>query len=501
MDLYVHNTIQLINRAYEHGERTAVIDSSGRHSYTDLLQAAEAVAATLLETTPDLQETPIAFMVPAKFEYVAVQWGIWLAGGIAVPLCVSHPLPEIDYVLEDTGAAVLVCDADFAEKLRPLAQKKAIQLVLTTETSDASQKPLPDVDSSRRAMILYTSGTTSKPKGVVATHQNISAQIKSLVEAWGWTSNDHILHVLPLHHTHGIINVLSCALWSGAVCQFLPKFDAEEVWRCFLEDPLTLFMAVPTIYARLIRAWEKTTPENQAHMSKACEKFRLMVSGSAALPVPFFKKWQKISGHALLERYGMTEIGMALSNPLKGERRPGYVGQPLPGVTVRVINETEQDVTTEGEPGELHIKGENVFKEYWQKPEATEAAFSDGWFRTGDEVIVEDGYFRILGRQSVDIIKTGGYKVSALEIETVLLSHPAISECAVVSIPDEEWGESVCVAAVLKKNASLTLQQLRDWAKERLAIYKIPTHLLCVQELPRNVLGKVTKPDLKKLFG
>jgi malonyl-CoA/methylmalonyl-CoA synthetase len=348
-------------------------------------------------------------------------------------------------------------------------------------------------------LILYTSGTTSKPKGVVTTHRNIEAQVTSLIEAWEWTSEDHILHVLPLHHIHGIINVLTCALWAGARCQILPRFEAEAVWDRLIEDDLTLFMAVPTIYSRLIAAWEAASPERRRTMTAACAKLRVMVSGSAALPVPVLEKWQAISGHVLLERYGMTEIGMGISNPLHGRRVPGHVGTPLPGVEVRLVDDSGNEVP-DGTPGEIQIKGPGVFLEYWRKPEATREAFRDGWFRTGDVAVLEAGSYRILGRSSVDIIKTGGYKVSALEIEEVLLAHPGIAECAVVGIADPEWGERVSAAVVTRDGEELTLEVLRAWARERLAVYKVPTRLLVVDALPRNAMGKVTKPDVARLF-
>ncbi len=224
-----------------------------------------------------------------------------------------------------------------------------------------------------------------------------------------------------------------------------------------------------------------------------------MVSGSAALPVSVLAKWQSISGHTLLERYGMTEIGMALSNPLDGERRPGFVGLPLPGMAVRLVDEAGQVIEEEGRPGEIQVRGPTVFPEYWNRPEATRQAFRDGWFCTGDISVKEDGYYRLLGRSSVDIIKTGGYKVSALEIEEVLRTHPAIGECAVVGVEDLEWGERVCAAVVCREGV-LTLETLRAWAKDRLALYKVPSRLLLLEDLPRNVMGKVTKPAVQDLF-
>jgi malonyl-CoA/methylmalonyl-CoA synthetase len=258
-------------------------------------------------------------------------------------------------------------------------------------------------------------------------------------------------------------------------------------------------MAVPTIYVKLITAWENATQERQTSMGAGCKKMRLMVSGSAALPVQVLEKWQSISGHFLLERYGMTEIGMALSNSLHDQRYAGYVGQPLPQVKVRLVDESGELVPP-GIPGEIQVKGPGVFLEYWQNPQATEEAFRDGWFWTGDTAIVENNNYRILGRMSVDIIKTGGYKVSALEIEEVLRTHPDIQECAVVGVVDLEWGERVCAALVLLPQRQLTLESLRSWAKEQLAVYKIPTRILIVDELPRNAMGKVTKPQVIELF-
>jgi len=350
-------------------------------------------------------------------------------------------------------------------------------------------------------MMVYTSGTTGKPKGVVTTHTNIVAQVASLVAAWEWRADDWILLVLPLHHVHGIVNVLTCALWAGARCEMLPKFDAEQVWGRVAAGELTLFMAVPTIYGKLITAWEAAAPDRRRAWSAGCAppRMRLMVSGSAALPVQRLERWHEITGHVLLERYGMTEIGMALSNPLGGERRPGFVGTPLPGVEVRLVDEGGRPVPP-GAPGEIEVRGATVFLEYWRRPDATAAAFRDGWFRTGDVAVVEHGTYRILGRSSVDIIKTGGYKVSALEVEEVLRTHPAIAECAVVGVEDPKWGERICAAVERRGEVDLTLAALQAWAKERLAPYKIPRALRSVPALPRNAMGKVTKGEVAKLF-
>ena len=349
-------------------------------------------------------------------------------------------------------------------------------------------------------MILYTSGTTNLPKGVVSTHGNLEAQIAMLVDAWEWSADDRILCILPLHHVHGIVNVIGCALWCGASVVFQPKFDPQSVFRSFREDGLTLFMAVPTIYYKLIAYFDQLSPEEQESLTSSMQAFRLMVSGSAALPVSVMERWQVLSGHRLLERYGMTEMGMAISNPYHGERRPGHIGQALPGVTVRLVDENNL-VVPDGDAGEIQVKGANVFHEYWKKPNATRETFTeDGWFKTGDIAILDDGYYRILGRSSVDIIKSGGYKISALEIEEVLRTHPQIRDCAVVGIPDDEWGELV-VAALIPAGAEVLDTDLLDpWIRERLPAYRIPRRYLVVEDLPRNAMGKVTKKEVRKLF-
>jgi malonyl-CoA/methylmalonyl-CoA synthetase len=292
---------------------------------------------------------------------------------------------------------------------------------------------------------------------------------------------------------------VSCALWSGATCHMLPRFDANTVWDQIVGGRLTLFMAVPTIYAKLIAAWESASPAHGADLTRACSRLRVMVSGSAALPVSILQRWKEISGHTLLERYGMTEIGMALSNPLRGERVPGSVGTPLPGVEVQLVGDDANPVPP-GTPGEIEVRGPNVFAEYWGQPDATRDAFRDGWFRTGDTAVVEGGVYRILGRTNVDILKTGGHKVSALEIEEALRKHPAVAECAVVGVPDPEWGERVAATVVLHDGVALDLSSLRAWAKELLAPHKLPSRLLVLDELPRNAIGKVMKPALVNMF-
>ena len=221
--------LPLIARAKENEERIAIVATEGTFTYRDLLQASGQVGTYLLSNTQDLQEQRVAFIVPSGFEYVAIQWGVWRAGGIAVPLCVSHPRPELEYVVADSGASIVIAHPQFEALLRPVAEERGLRFILTQEIFSGNIGLLPEVELDRRALILYTSGTTGKPKGVVTTHRNIQAQVTSLISAWEWTSTDRILHVLPLHHIHGIVNVLTCALWAGAECHMMVKFDAQEV--------------------------------------------------------------------------------------------------------------------------------------------------------------------------------------------------------------------------------------------------------------------------------
>jgi malonyl-CoA/methylmalonyl-CoA synthetase len=494
----------IVARAAAYGARTAVVDlKDGRsYSYSELLAASGAVSAQLLAGGADLAEERVAFLVNPGFDHVAVEWGVWRAGGIAVPLPAAHPSTELDYLIRDAEAGFVIADAEGVEQLAPTARAAGARFYATDEllaragltasgTADLPASAWAEASTpadNRRAMIIYTSGTTGRPKGVVTTHANIAAQIESLVTAWQWTSDDRTLLVLPLHHIHGIINVVCSALWSGATCEILPKFECEATWDRLASGALTVFTAVPTIYHRLIQSWESAAPEVQKARSTGCRPLRLMMSGSAALPRRMLDRWQQITGHLLLERYGMTEVGMALSNPLHGTRQAGFVGQPLPGVSVRVVD------------GELQLKGAGVFSEYWKQPESTRASFSDGWFRTGDIAVVENGAYRLLGRSSVDIIKSGGDKISALEIEEALRAHPGIGECAVVGVDDPEWGQRLCAAVELRPGNHLGLSDLREWARTRLAAYKIPKDLVCVSRLPRNSMGKVLKAEVAMLF-
>lgn len=491
--------LSLIEQAQAHGDAVAFQWGAERKSYADLLEGSRTVARDLLESRTDLNEDRIAFLLPAGFDYARVQWGIWRAGGIAVPLSLSATEKELEYTLTDSGANGVVTSRDLADRVLGLCDRNNLPWRVVEDLTKADGS-LPEIEPSRRAMILYTSGTTSQPKGVVSTHAGIQAQIESLVEAWRWQADDRIPLFLPLHHIHGIINILSCALWSGAAIEPFPRFAMDRILQRVAENAYTVFMAVPTIYVKLIQAMESLPPAERAPIVAGFGNLRLMVSGSAALPASVHEQWTALTGQKLLERYGMTEIGMALSNPYEGERRPGAVGQPLPGVAIRLQSEQGETIAAENEPGEIQVRGPNVFRDYWNRPDATRDSFQDGWFCTGDIAVLERGYYRIMGRSSVDIIKSGGYKLSALEIEAVLLDHPAIRECAVVGLADDTWGELIAVALVLEPAQTLELEDLIRWCEERVSAYKIPRRILVVDQLPRNAMGKVTKPAVRKLF-
>lgn len=494
-----------VERARLFAGRVALDAPDGEWTYAALLTTSAAVSAELRDGASDLAEARVAYLIDPGGAHVASLWGIWRAGGVAVPLAVSHPRAEIEHVLTDSGASAIIVDAAHRSKVEELAQLHGLRMVAAPVTpAQATPTPPrhdngPAVGEKRRSLIVYTSGTTGKPKGAVHTHAGIRAQIEMLVEAWGWSGSDRTLLVLPLHHVHGLVNVVCCALWCGARCDVLTRFDAEETMARMEAGSLTVFMAVPTVYARLMAARDDAAPDHRSRMTEGCRSMRLMVSGSAALPVPTLERWREISGHVLLERYGMTEVGMILSNPLDGERRPGHVGAPLPGVEVCLTGDDGNEVQP-GTQGEIHVRSPGLFLEYWQRPEDTRKAFRDGWFRTGDIAVLDTGSYRILGRRSVDILKTGGYKVSALEIEDVLRSHPAVADCAVVGLADEVLGERIAAAVIVRAGESAEPESLREWARERLAPYKVPSLVRTVADLPRNAMGKVTKPAVREML-
>lgn len=485
----------------KHLSKVVLKDDMDSYSGESIALSSYDVATCLLAAfqTDDLREEPILMLLNSDVRHIVNLFGIWRAGGIAVPLNPAYTPFEIAHIIQDTGARCIIVSPSLENKLEGIA---ANLLKIPSQLKDSHNfMMLPQLPVKRKALIIYTSGTTSKPKGVVHTHSSLAHQVKILQKAWQWTSEDYILNVLPLNHIHGIVNILLCSLASRATVYLSSKFDAANVWKLFLEEQFTLFMAVPTIYYKLIEEYDKADKMTQLKMTEACRRMRLMVSGSAPLPVTVLERWKEISGHVLLERYGMSETGMLLSNPYEGERKAGTVGFPLPGVKAKIVDEQGKKVK-KGEAGELWVQTNGLFEGYWKNLEVTKKSFEQKWFKTGDFVVEDQsGYYRILGRVSTDILKVGGYKVSALEIEEVLRTHPSISDCAVVAIEDEKWGDKVAAAIVLKNSLEgLTVENLQDWLKDRLAKYKIPTLVRFITQLPKNNLGKTVKSEVKKLF-
>ena len=487
----------LLNRS----NRVALVQGENTHTYSDVNNYINRFATGLLGDRTDLQEERVAFFIPASLDYVIAMHGVWRAGGIAVPLNVASAVTELDHYLTCANVTRMVANAEYHDMLRDLCDSLDILLISVEDVLVDKAGNLPDIAAERRAMMLFTSGTTNKPKGVVSTHKTIRAQITTLIDAWAWSEEDVIPLFLPVHHIHGIINILSCGLWAGATVHLFDKFDIPKISEQIVAGTYNVFMAVPTIYVKLIQYFETIDPTEVKTICDGFNKMRLNISGSAACPVKLFNQWRDLTGQVLLERYGMTEIGMGISNPYNGERRAGAVGHPLPGVECQLFDEHNNPINEEASAGEIRIKGDNVFLEYWDNESATQESFKDGWFCTGDVAVVEEGYYRIMGRSSVDIIKSGGYKLSALEIEGVLLTHDNILEVAVIGVEDETWGEAVTAFVAIKDGSStIEIDTLKEWCDGRMSSYKIPKRLIVLDALPRNAMGKVTKPALKEML-
>jgi malonyl-CoA/methylmalonyl-CoA synthetase len=493
----------LLIRLAEHPpESTAVIGDGGtRTSYGELERRA-AAAALALRGRGVGPGRAVVFLIEPGVRYVETLLAIWRAGGLAVPLSPLHAAPELAHVVQDAAPSVLVASEALAPRLAGLRSPLTGQDCLRAEELAASPREgdaLVPPQASADALMLYTSGTTGRPKGVRLTHAALGATVASLEEAWRWRRDDRLLHVLPLHHTHGLVVALLGALWAGAETRFMP-FEAAAVWSALSQA--SVFMAVPTIYAKLLAAHDAAAPDTRAGWAAAARGLRLCTSGSAALPAATLESFRRATGQTILERYGMTEIGMALSNPYDGPRVAGAVGRALPGVTVDIVDEAGRP-TPVGEPGELRVRTPQMFSAYHGDAAATAASFDrEGRFRTGDTGVRDvDGVVRLLGRTSIDIIKSGGYKLSALEIEAALLEHPGVAEAAVTGVPDPTWGECVTAWVVVRGAAAPTLAELQAFARERLAPYKLPRALEVLPSLPRNAMGKVQKQHLGRVRG
>ncbi|KIV77887.1 hypothetical protein PV11_09665 [Exophiala sideris] len=518
--------------------------------------AAKDTLAAMVNGRP-LAGERIAFLAENGYDYVVTFLSILSHDAIALPLAHTHPNSELRYVLENSEAALFLATEKFQEKAKEVVKeglnhtpKLDILRKIETGAGSAENVKFSSQSIDHGGFMLYTSGTTNRPKGVVLSVPTMIAQARSLIEAWEYTPSDLLLHVLPLHHIHGTINALFTPLMAGAAVEFAYPFNADTVWKRlampFLphsspsKRPITFLTAVPTVYNRLIATHQTLSPEMQEATRTAItpQYMRLNISGSAALPTPTKAAWTELSGgNVLLERYGMTEVGMALSCGLTFEDRvDGSVGWPLPSVEARLVESETGEIIRLGEEldkdgrlreGEIQLRGPTIFKEYFRNPKATAEEFVDSddggckWFKTGDVAVrqVVEGagkglkqswakgpmYF-IRGRKSVDIIKTGGEKVSALEIERELLSLPEIEEAAVVGLPSEQWGQKVAAVVVLNE-MGLTggrggkqwgVMDLRRAMKDRLANYKIPQELRVVKAIPRNAMGKVNKKTLIK---
>lgn len=480
-------------------EREAITDQQGTTSFARLGERVAQASACLRAGSASLDGRRTILLVSPGADWLTAFLGTIFAGGTAVPLSHLYPPAELAYFIEDSAADTIVYSEEHAHLAKPFSQGR--RLIAASELVSDSPSLGPICKDEDIALMLYTSGTTGRPKGAMISHKNLEVQRRLLGEAWGWQENDKLLHALPLHHLHGLGIALMTAVMNGASSLMLERFDATRIWEEMANA--TVFMGVPTMYHKLFEAFDAADEATRARYIDNARSLRLATSGSAALPVTLAERWQKLTGSYPLERFGMTEIGVGMTNPLSEERRAGSIGMPLPTVETRIVDEGGGEVE-DGEPGELWLRGPSVFAGYWQKEEETREAFTEGWFRTGDIAIREaDGYFRLLGRSSVDILKSGGYKLSALEIEEVFRNHDAISEIAVVGVPDEEWGELVVAVIVARPGRERELDEaaLRDWAKQHLAGYKVPRKVFVVPTLPKNAIGKVLKPEVKKMIG
>ncbi len=450
----------------------------------------------------------VALQLPKCMSFVYLHLATMRLEAISLPLNPGYPARELHYFLKDAAAKLFFADETAREGITTLLPElpdlqEAVFLDTATpiffETLIADYDPqtavaiAPPQDLNATCLMIYTSGTTGRPKGAELTHGNLTANLNSLHEAWGWQDDDVLLHVLPIFHVHGLIVALHGALNAGATAVLHPKFDAVKTLQTLQDRQCTVFMAVPTIHRRLLEA-PGASHYDLSHM-------RLLTSGSDRLPDDVFTAYQETFGHTLLERYGMSETGMLISNPLHGERRVGSVGLPLPGVEVRVVDTITGDLLGDNEVGDVQVRGDNVCKGYWRQPQKTAAAFTeDGWLRTGDLGLREpDGYYTLKGR-SKDLVISGGFNIYPPEVELVLMEHPAVKDCAVVGCPDAEWGERVTAVIIPHPGSDISEQAIIDHCQTHLIKYKVPRKVIFVDLFPANALGKVQKARLRQML-
>ncbi len=491
-------------------DATAVRAGTGSASYGELREASGKIAHELRLTYGVRPGARVGLLMEPGPGFVEALLAIWRVRAAALVLSALHPPKERTRLLEDAGASLVIC----SEKLAAEAGADTGRVEAGDVGSDAPERPLLVIDRAAHAdatrtglggvllpelddlaLLLYTSGTTGAAKGAMLRHRHLVAQCEAIATAWDLRPDDELVHALPLHHTHGLVISLLSLLARGGSATMLPRFDAGQVLAAC--TGASVFMGVPTMYARLADALDALAPADLEAARKGLRAMRLCTSGSAGLPVSIGERWAQHAGRYPVERFGMTELGVVLSNPLAGERVPGSVGWPLPGVAVRVVDEAG----AEADDGELQVVGPTVFDGYWQRPEATAEAFlvADGvrWFRTGDSVRREvDGRFTVVGRTSVDVLKSAGYKLSAITIEEAIRTHPEVRDAAVVGLPDETYGQIVAAAVMPREGAALTADALTAYLRDELAAYALPRFVRFVDDVPRNAMGKVLKPEL-----
>ncbi|MEX2250239.1 MAG: malonyl-CoA synthase [Parvibaculum sp.] len=443
----------------------------------------------------------VALQVEKSPESLVLYLACLRGGFVFLPMNTAYRVEEVDYLVGDAEPALIVCDPASEAAIGDIATRRGVPHVLTLDAEargsfiDAAAAATNAISPATcsaddLAVILYTSGTTGKPKGAMLTHGNLAANGLALRDAWHFTDEDVLLHALPIFHAHGLFVACHCALLSGAKMIWRQKFDRADVIDHL--PRATVFMGVPTFYTRLL-ASEDFNAALVSHM-------RLFTSGSAPLLTETFDEFQARTGHTILERYGMTETGMNTSNPYDGERRAGTVGFPLPDVELRVVGE-EGDPCSKGEVGGLEVRSPNVFAGYWRQPEKSAEEFAEGgWFKTGDIAMIDvDGYVHLVGRAK-DLIISGGFNVYPKEIEELVDDMPEVLESAVIGVPHVDFGEAGLAVVVLREGASLDEATLIIRLKEKIANYKIPKRVFFVESLPRNTMGKVQKNFLRENF-
>ena len=492
--------LPLFARAAEHDGRTAIVAPEGAFTYADLLDASARVASGLLDGAADLAGARVAFLAPPGWDYVAVQWGIWRAGGIAVPLAVSHPPAELEYVVLDADAAVVVAHPELATVLRPIAERNGRRFLATPELLAGAPGPLPEVDEGRPAHDGLHQRHHRQAQGG-GHHARKPARAGDLagrgvgVDAPTTASSSSS----PAPRARDRQRAHLRALGRGRLRDPARGSTRTPSWERIESGELTLFMAVPTVYRRLIAAWEDAGPERRRRMSEGCARMRLMVSGSAALPVQTLERWREISGHTLLERYGMTEMGMALSNPLRGERRPGYVGVPLPGVEVRLVDDEGAPVEP-GTPGEIEVRGDNVFAGVLAAPGGHGGSVSRGLVphrrrgRGGGRLLPHPGPEQRRHHQDGRLqgVRAGDRGDAA--------DAPGRGGVRGGRAGGPRLGRARLRGGGAARRRVADAGRAAGWARERLAPYKLPRDLRLVDALPRNAMGKVTKADVVRLF-